>query len=142
MCSNFVTIFDIINIISNRIIIFIRISGFVMLSIRDVPMYPQKYTKLILPISMATIYFLKSIFIKPQTILTRNAGVNGIAINRIKFVRDMFLNDFLYLFIFSLSFVRYSNLFPNPFLNIKYDIVHPMHVKTHDIINPNMFPKT
>ena len=69
-----------------------------MLSIRDVPMYPQKYTKLILPISMATIYFLKSIFIKPQTILTRNAGVNGIAINRIKFVRDMFLNDFLYLF--------------------------------------------
>lgn len=113
-----------------------------MLSINDVPMYPQKYTKLILPISMATIYFLKSIFIKPQTILTRNAGVNGIAINRIKFVRDMFLNDFLYLFIFSLSFVRYSNLFPNPFLNIKYDIVQPMHVKTHDIINPNMFPKT
>ena len=51
-----------------------------MLSINDVPMYPQKYTKLILPISMATIYFLKSIYYWDFLLITSMLEIDMIII--------------------------------------------------------------
>ena len=62
-------------------IIIIIILGFFKLSIKVVPMNPQKATINILPIIIDIAYFLKSIFDIAAAILTANAGVNGIAIN-------------------------------------------------------------
>ena len=42
----------------------------------------------------------------------------------------------------ALSSVNFSNLFPNPFLNIKYEIIQPKIVKIHDKRNPTNFPNT
>ena len=72
---------------------------------------------------------------------TRNAGVNGSAIKSVKFPRLIFLNTFLYLFIFSLFSVNTSNFLPSPFLKIKYDITQPIIVNTHEIKNPKKLPK-
>ena len=106
-----------------------------MLSIKDVPTKPQKYTKEILPISNEIKYFLKSILVRPAAIFIINAGVNGIAINNVSCETLIFLNNFLYFLSLSLSSVNLSNLLPNPFLNIKYDITHPNIVNIHERIN-------
>lgn len=66
-----------------------------MLSIKDVPTKPQKYTKEILPISNEIKYFLKSILVRPAAIFIINAGVNGIAINNVSCETLIFLNNFL-----------------------------------------------
>ena len=127
---------------NNNITILTNITGFLKLSTNDVPTNPQKYTKDIFPMINPVKNFLKSILTRPAAMLTINAGVNGIAINKTNCVIVIFLNRCLYFFKVSLSSVNFSNLFPKPFLNIKYDIIQPKIVKIHDKRNPTNFPNT
>ena len=64
-------------IISN---VLINIHTFVILSINDVPIYPQKYTIDIFATTTAAKNFLNDIFDNPAAIFTANAAVNGKAV--------------------------------------------------------------
>lgn len=59
----------------------IKIMGFFRLSNRLVPIYPQKYTSDILPKRMPVKNFLKLMLLSPAAMFTKNAGVNGTAVN-------------------------------------------------------------
>ena len=81
--------YDILNIskIINNIL------GLRKLSTKLVAINPQKKTKETLPIKIAAENFLKDIFDKAAAILTRNAGVKGMAIkttNKENFILSIF----------------------------------------------------
>lgn len=69
--------------VNSMIKILIKTLGLVKLSIIPNPIYPQKYTKKILLINIAIANFLKGYLLRPAAILTKKAGVKGIANSKV-----------------------------------------------------------